>query len=182
MPAMTILAKARLNVRRRTESDQGWIKIHIKNLNLFYDKLQSLKNVSLDIPEKLATAPIGPSGCAKSPLLRVLNRMNDLYPKHRATGEITMDGENMLAEHINIMRLRKRVGMAFQTPTPFALSIYDNLAFGIRPHERLSPSGLRRRVEECPTRSALWPEVKDRLKTSTLGLSGGQQQRVCIAA
>jgi phosphate transport system ATP-binding protein len=173
--------KPKFDLHRHTETTPRKTKIHIKNLDFFYGKLQGLKHVSLEIPEKRVTGLIGPSGCGKSTLLRVLNRMYDLYPKQHATGEVTMDGENMLAKHINIMRLRERIGMVFQTPTPFALSVYDNVAFGMRLHEKLSRGELSHRVEECLIRSGLWPEVKDRLKTPALGLSGGQQQRLCIA-
>lgn len=179
--ATEIVLKKKFDLPHRAAPRSRKTKIHIKNLDFFYGKLQGLKHVSLEIPEKRVTALIGPSGCGKSTLLRVLNRMYDLYPKQHATGEVTMDGENMLAKHINIMRLRERIGMVFQTPTPFALSIYDNVAFGMRLHETLSRGELRSRVEECLTRSALWSEVKDRLKTPALGLSGGQQQRLCIA-
>ena len=174
-------AKARFDVHHHAGSGSRKTKIHIKNLDFFYGKLQALKHVSLEIAEKRVTALIGPSGCGKSTLLRVLNRMYDLYPKQHATGEVTMDGENLLASHINIMHLRERVGMVFQTPTPFALSIFDNVAFGMRLHEKLSRRELNGRVEECLTKAALWTEVKDRLKAPALGLSGGQQQRLCIA-
>jgi phosphate transport system ATP-binding protein len=180
-PSAAKTLKPKFDVHRHTEPGPRKTKIHIKNLDFFYDKLQGLKHVSLEIPEKRVTGLIGPSGCGKSTLLRVLNRMYDLYPKQHATGEVTMDGENMLAKHINIMRLRERIGMVFQTPTPFALSVFDNVAFGMRLHEKLSRGELNRRVEDCLTRSGLWSEVKDRLKTSALGLSGGQQQRLCIA-
>jgi phosphate transport system ATP-binding protein len=156
-------------------------KINIKNLDFFYGHIQGLKNVSLNIPEKHVTALIGPSGCGKSTLLRVLNRMYDLYPKQHATGEVTMNGQNLLDRHLDVMRLRERVGMVFQTPTPFSLSIYDNIAFGMRLQESLSRGEMKQRVEKYLTMAALWPEVKDRLSTPALGLSGGQQQRLCIA-
>jgi phosphate transport system ATP-binding protein len=177
----SITVKAKFNVHHHAEAGPRKTKINIKNLDFFYDKLHGLKHVSLEIPEKRVTALIGPSGCGKSTLLRVLNRMYDLYAKQRATGEVTMDGENLLAKHINIMQLRERIGMVFQTPTPFALSIYDNVAFGMRLHETLSHHDMKRRVEDCLTRAGLWAEVKDRLKAPAFGLSGGQQQRLCIA-
>ncbi len=173
--------KPTFDIRRHVEADIRKTKIHVKNLDFFYGKLQGLKRICLEIPAKRVTALIGPSGCGKSTLLRVLNRMYDLYPDQRAAGEVTMDGENLLAPHIDIMHLRERIGMVFQTATPFALSIYDNVAFGMRLHEKLSRGELKRRVEDCLTRSGLWPEVKDRLTAPALGLSGGQQQRLCIA-
>ena len=179
--AAPIVVKAKFDVHHHGQAGPRRTKIHIRNLDFFYGKLQGLKRVTLEIPEKRVTALIGPSGCGKSTLLRVLNRMYDLYPKQHATGEVTLDGENLLAKHINIMRLRERIGMVFQTPTPFALSIYDNVAFGMRLHETLTRSELKRRVEDCLTRAGLWGEVKDRLSAPALGLSGGQQQRLCIA-
>jgi phosphate transport system ATP-binding protein len=179
--AAPITLKPTFDLRRHVESGPRRTKIHIKELDFFYGKLQALKRVSLEIPEKRVTALIGPSGCGKSTLLRVLNRMYDLYPKQHASGEVSMDGENLLAPHVNAMQLRERVGMVFQTPTPFALSIYDNVAFGIRLHEKLSRGELRQRVEKCLAKSGLWAEVKNRLDTPALGLSGGQQQRLCIA-
>lgn len=176
-----IISKPKFDLHRHTEAGPRKTKIHIKDLDFFYGRLQSLKGVCLDIPEKRVTALIGPSGCGKSTLLRVLNRMYDLYPDEHVTGAVTMDGENLLDKHVNVIRLRERVGMVFQTPTPFALSIYDNVAFGLRLHEKLARGELARRVEECLTRSGLWEEVKDRLTTPALSLSGGQQQRLCIA-
>ena len=124
---------------------------------------------------------IGPSGCGKSTLLRVLNRMYDIYPGQRATGAITMDGENIIASDIDLNRLRSRIGMVFQKPTPFPMSIFDNIAFGVRLHEKLGRADMAERVEWSLTRAALWTEVKDRLSTPAAGLSGGQQQRLCIA-
>ena len=124
---------------------------------------------------------IGPSGCGKSTLLRVLNRMYDLYPGQRATGEVMMDGENIIDAEVDVNALRARIGMVFQKPTPFPMTIYDNIAFGVKLHERLSKSAMDERVEWSLTRAALWGEVKDRLQTSAMGLSGGQQQRLCIA-
>ena len=157
------------------------IRISVRNLNFYYGAVQALKNVSLDLPDRQATALIGPSGCGKSTLLRTLNRMYDLYPGQRAEGEVLLDGENILLPGVDLNRLRRRIGMVFQKPTPFPKSIYENIAFGIRLHERLSRAELDERVESSLTRAALWDEVKDRLGASALGLSGGQQQRLCIA-
>ena len=156
-------------------------QIAIRNLDFFYGGNRALKAINLDLPRRQVTAMIGPSGCGKSTLLRVLNRMYDLYPGQRATGEVIMDEENILDPRIDLNELRSRVGMVFQKPTPFPMSIYDNIAFGVKLHERLSKSQLDERVEWSLTRSALWEEVKDRLGSSAMGLSGGQQQRLCIA-
>ncbi len=156
-------------------------KIVIRNLGFFYNKSHALKNVNLPLYAKNATAIIGPSGCGKSTLLRVLNRMYDLYPGQRATGEVLLDGENILSPNIDISLLRSRIGMVFQTPTPFPMSIYENIAFGIRLYQRLRRSELDGRVEFALRRAALWDEVKDNLRASGLSLSGGQQQRLCIA-
>jgi phosphate transport system ATP-binding protein len=156
-------------------------KIAIRNLDFFYGSNKALKAVNLDFPEKQVTGMIGPSGCGKSTLLRVLNRMYDLYPGQKAVGEVMMGGENIIAAGVDLNQLRSRVGMVFQKPTPFPMSIYDNIAFGVKLHERLSKSAMDERVEWSLTRAALWGEVKDRLTTSATGLSGGQQQRLCIA-
>jgi phosphate transport system ATP-binding protein len=156
-------------------------RIAIRQLDFFYGKTQALKGITLDLPDRQATALIGPSGCGKSTLLRVLNRMYDLYPGQRASGEVLLDGQNILARDIDLNQLRSRIGMVFQKPTPFPMSIRENIAFGVRMHERLSRAALAERVEWALTRAALWPEVKDRLGNSALGLSGGQQQRLCIA-
>ncbi|MDD2861843.1 MAG: phosphate ABC transporter ATP-binding protein PstB [Acidiphilium sp.] len=156
-------------------------RIAIRNLDFFYGAIQALKSVSLDFPDRETTAMIGPSGCGKSTLLRVLNRMYDLYPNQRATGEVMLDGENIIAPTTDINRLRRRVGMVFQKPTPFPKSIYENVAFGVRLHERLSRAEMDERVESTLIRAALWDEVKDKLANSALALSGGQQQRLCIA-
>ena len=155
--------------------------IEITGLNFFYGKTQSLTNVNLDIHEKQVTAFIGPSGCGKSTLLRILNRIYDLYPGQRATGEILMDGENLLGRGVDLARLRARIGMVFQKPTPFPMSIYDNIAFGVRLYEDLSKGEMDERVEWALKKAALWGEVKDKLTKSGLSLSGGQQQRLCIA-
>ena len=156
-------------------------RIAIRNLDFFYGQNRALKGISLDLPERQVIGMIGPSGCGKSTLLRVLNRMYDLYPGQRATGEVRMDDTNLLDPGLDLNALRARIGMVFQKPTPFPMTIYDNIAFGVKLHEQLSRAQLDERVEWSLTRAALWGEVKDRLNTSALGLSGGQQQRLCIA-
>ncbi|MEY2994174.1 MAG: hypothetical protein RL357_1109, partial [Pseudomonadota bacterium] len=155
--------------------------LRIRNLNFFYGDFQGLKNVNLDIAEGKVTAFIGPSGCGKSTLLRTLNRMYSLYPGQRAEGEILLDGENILDSKQDLNLLRSRVGMVFQKPTPFPMSIYDNIAFGVRLYENLSSSEMDDRVEWSLHKAAIWDEVKDKLNQSGLSLSGGQQQRLCIA-
>jgi phosphate transport system ATP-binding protein len=156
-------------------------KVSIRDLNFFYDTHRALKDVNLPLYDKKVTAFIGPSGCGKSTLLRVLNRIYDLYPKQRATGEVLLDGHNILSPKQDLNLLRARIGMVFQKPTPFPMSIYDNIAFGIRLYEKLSNAEMDARVEAALRRAALWTEVKDKLKQSGLSLSGGQQQRLCIA-
>jgi len=156
-------------------------KIRIRDLNFYYGEYHALKSITLDIPEKKVTAFIGPSGCGKSTLLRTLNRMYDLYPRQRAEGEISFNGANVLSPRQDVNLLRAKIGMVFQKPTPFPMSIYDNIAFGIRLYERLPHHELDDRVESALRRAALWDEVKDKLNSSGLGLSGGQQQRLCIA-
>ncbi len=157
-------------------------KIAVKDLNFYYrGGAQALKSISIDFAENCATALIGPSGCGKSTLLRTLNRIFELYPGQKATGQVMLDGEDILSSGLDLNRLRSRVGMVFQKPTPFPMSIYDNIAFGIRLYERPRRSVMDERVEAALTRAALWPEVKDKLHGSGLGLSGGQQQRLCIA-
>ena len=160
---------------------QAAIEISIRSLDFFYGSNRALKSINLDLPVREVTAMIGPSGCGKSTLLRVLNRMYDLYPSQRATGEVVMDGRNIIDSSVDVNELRSRIGMVFQKPTPFPMSIYDNIAFGVKLHEKLSKSQLDERVEWSLNRSALWEEVKDRMHSSALGLSGGQQQRLCIA-
>ncbi|HEV7995904.1 MAG TPA: phosphate ABC transporter ATP-binding protein PstB [Stellaceae bacterium] len=157
------------------------IKAQLRSVGFYYEKFQALKNINLALHDRRVTAFIGPSGCGKSTLLRVLNRIYQLYPGQHATGEVLVDGENILAAGIDLNRLRARIGMVFQKPTPFPMSIYDNIAFGIRLYERLPKSELADRVESALQRAALWTEVKDKLKQSGLSLSGGQQQRLCIA-
>jgi len=156
-------------------------KATIRNLNFFYGESQALKNISLSLYEHKVTAFIGPSGCGKSTLLRVLNRMYDLYPGQRATGEVLLEGEDILSPKQDVNLLRARIGMVFQKPTPFPMSIYENIAFGIRLYEKLPKSELDGRVEHALRRAALWGEVKDKLAANGQSLSGGQQQRLCIA-
>ncbi len=156
-------------------------RIAIRDLDFFYGENRALKGITLDFPARRVTGLIGPSGCGKSTLLRVLNRMYDLYPGQRATGQVMMDGQNLLDPGIDVNMLRARIGMVFQKPTPFPMTIYDNIAFGVRLHEKLPKARMDERVEWSLTRAALWGEVKDRLHTSAMGLSGGQQQRLCIA-
>ena len=156
-------------------------KMQIRNLDFYYGKFLALKNINIDIADKKVTAFIGPSGCGKSTLLRTFNRMYDLYPGMSATGEINLDGQNILDKSVDVNLLRARVGMVFQKPTPFPMSIYDNVAFGVRLYESLSRAEIDERVEWALKKSALWNEVKDKLKASGLSLSGGQQQRLCIA-
>jgi phosphate transport system ATP-binding protein len=155
--------------------------LEIRNLNFYYGSFHSIKNINLDIKENTVTAFIGPSGCGKSTLLRTLNRMYDLYPGQRAEGEIMFKGENILNPKQDLNLLRARVGMVFQKPTPFPMSIYDNIAFGVRLYEDLSRSEMDERVEWALQKAAIWTEVKDKLGQSGLSLSGGQQQRLCIA-
>ena len=156
-------------------------KISVKDLNFYYGKFHAIKNVNLDIYNRQVTAFIGPSGCGKSTLLRALNRMYELYPNQRAEGEILLDGQNVLGKEADLNSLRGRVGMVFQKPTPFPMSIYENIAFGVRLHAKLSRADMDERVQWALQRAALWDEVKDKLDQSGSGLSGGQQQRLCIA-
>jgi phosphate transport system ATP-binding protein len=156
-------------------------KISVKNLDFFYGKFHALKNINLEIPENKVTAFIGPSGCGKSTLLRVFNRMFELYPEQRAEGEIMLDGENLLTSKKDVALLRAKVGMVFQKPTPFPMSIFDNVAFGVKLFESLGTSDMEERVEWALRKAALWGEVKDKLHQSGSSLSGGQQQRLCIA-
>ena len=156
-------------------------KIAVKNLSFFYDDSIALKSVNMPVYTNKVTALIGPSGCGKSTLLRVMNRMYDLYPRQRAEGEVLLDGENILDAKQDLNLLRARVGMVFQKPTPFPMSIYENIAFGIRLYEKLPKSELDGRVETALKGAALWEEVRDKLNASGLSLSGGQQQRLCIA-
>jgi phosphate transport system ATP-binding protein len=161
--------------------DAGRVKVAVENLDFFYGKSHALKDVSIQVTRNAITALIGPSGCGKSTLLRSLNRMYALYPGQRATGRILLDGEDILRRGANLAMLRARVGMVFQKPTPFPMSIHDNVAFGVKLYESLNKAEMTDRVEESLRRAALWDEVKDKLHTSGLGLSGGQQQRLCVA-
>ena len=156
-------------------------KIQVRNLNFYYGKFHALKNINLDIAKNQVTAFIGPSGCGKSTLLRTFNKMFELYPEQRAEGEILLDGDNILTNSQDIALLRAKVGMVFQKPTPFPMSIYENIAFGVRMHEKLTRNEMDDRVEWALTKAALWNEVKDKLNKPGTGLSGGQQQRLCIA-
>ena len=156
-------------------------KLDVKNLNFYYGDFHALKNINLRIARNKVTAFIGPSGCGKSTLLRTFNRMFELYPTQKATGEINLDGDNLLTSKTDISIIRAKVGMVFQKPTPFPMSIYDNIAFGIKLFEKLSKSEMNDRVEWALTKAALWNEVKDKLNKSGDSLSGGQQQRLCIA-
>ncbi|MBP7581051.1 MULTISPECIES: phosphate ABC transporter ATP-binding protein PstB [Vogesella] len=157
------------------------IKLQVKNLNFYYGKFHALKNINLDIPAGQVTAFIGPSGCGKSTLLRTFNRMFELYPGMSAEGEILLDSQNLLAKSVDVNMLRAKVGMVFQKPTPFPMSIYDNITFGVKLYESLSKAEMDDRVEWALRKAALWNEVKDKLKQSGNSLSGGQQQRLCIA-
>lgn len=156
-------------------------KISVRNLNFYYGKFHALKNINLDITKNQVTAFIGPSGCGKSTLLRTFNKMFELYPEQRAEGEILLDGDNILTNTQDIALLRAKVGMVFQKPTPFPMSIYDNIAFGVRLFEKLSRADMDERVQWALTKAALWNETKDKLHQSGYSLSGGQQQRLCIA-
>jgi phosphate transport system ATP-binding protein len=157
------------------------VKLQVRNLDFFYGSYHALKSITMDIPERRVTAFIGPSGCGKSTLLRVFNRMYSLYPEQRAQGEVIMDGENLLATKRDVSLIRAKIGMVFQKPTPFPMSIYDNIAFGVRLFERLNKRDMDERVEWALRKAALWEEVKDILPQSGHSLSGGQQQRLCIA-
>jgi phosphate transport system ATP-binding protein len=156
-------------------------KLAARGLDFHYGDFHAVRNIDLDIPEKRVTALIGPSGCGKSTLLRVFNRIYALYPGQRATGSVLLDGENVLDPKFPINRLRSKVGMVFQKPVPFPMTIFENVAYGIRHHERIGKAEMESRVEQALRRAALWDEVKDKLGKSALGLSGGQQQRLCIA-
>ena len=156
-------------------------KIEVKNLNFYYGQSKALKDITLSLPERSVTAFIGPSGCGKSTLLRVFNRIYELYPKQTAEGQVLLDGQNVLDRSQDLNLLRTKIGMVFQKPTPFPMSIYENIAFGIRLYERLPKSELDGRVEHSLRRAALWEEVKDKLAANGQSLSGGQQQRLCIA-
>ncbi|WP_159349904.1 phosphate ABC transporter ATP-binding protein PstB [Roseomonas harenae] len=165
----------------RSTASMNPARIAIRGLDFYYGENKALKGITLDLPDRQVTGMIGPSGCGKSTLLRVLNRMYSLYPGQRAEGEVMLDGQNIIDPELDLNGLRAKVGMVFQKPTPFPMTIHENIAFGIRLHERLGRAEMEERVEWALTRAALWPEVKDRLHSSAMGLSGGQQQRLCIA-
>ncbi len=156
-------------------------QIEFKDFNFYYGKFHALKNINFKMARHKCTAFIGPSGCGKSTLLRTINRMYDLYPEQRADGQLLFDGRNLLGSDIDVSVLRAKIGMVFQKPTPFPMSIYDNIAFGVKLHEKLSSKDMDDRVEWALRKAALWDEVKDKLKQSGMSLSGGQQQRLCIA-
>jgi phosphate transport system ATP-binding protein len=156
-------------------------KLSVRDLNFYYGAFQALKHITLDIPDRKVTAFIGPSGCGKSTLLRVFNRMFELYPEQRAEGLVTLDGEDILSKKLDVSLVRAKIGMVFQKPTPFPMSIYDNIAFGVRLFERLPRVEMDERVEWALKKAALWGEVKDKLNQNGSSLSGGQQQRLCIA-
>jgi phosphate transport system ATP-binding protein len=172
---------ASVNTTHQDESITRVNALEVRNLNFFYGSFQGLKDINLDIEQGKVTAFIGPSGCGKSTLLRTLNRMYDLYPGQRAEGEINFYGQNILDPDQDLNLLRSRIGMVFQKPTPFPMSIYENIAFGVRLYEKLSRSEMDERVEWALNKAALWNEAKDKLNQSGLSLSGGQQQRLCIA-
>jgi phosphate transport system ATP-binding protein len=181
MSSATATTQASGGVQVRSSSAIAAARIAISELDFFYGEHKALKSIKLDLPDKQVTGMIGPSGCGKSTLLRVLNRMYDLYPGQRAEGKVMMDGTNLIDPKLDLNALRARVGMVFQKPTPFPMTIHENIAFGVKLHEKLSKAEMDERVEWSLTRAALWGEVKDRLHSSAMGLSGGQQQRLCIA-
>jgi phosphate transport system ATP-binding protein len=168
-------------VQARSDVALNAPRIAIKGLDFYYGDNRALKSIDFNIPDRQVTGMIGPSGCGKSTLLRALNRMYSLYPGQRATGEAMIDGMNIIAPDADLNALRAKIGMVFQKPTPFPMTIYENIAFGVRLHEKMSKAQMDERVEWALSRAAIWDEVKDRLDSSALGLSGGQQQRLCIA-
>jgi phosphate transport system ATP-binding protein len=180
-PANVAVVSGPVSTHRAIDTNALTEKVTIRNLDFFYGETRALKNINLTLYANKVTALIGPSGCGKSTLLRVLNRMYELYPNQRATGEVSFDGEDILSPKQDLNLLRSRIGMVFQRPTPFPMSIYENIAFGIRLYERLPRNKLEARVEGALRHAALWDEVKDNLSASGLSLSGGQQQRLCIA-
>ncbi len=178
METTTTMAPERVAQTKHATEDP---ELRIRNFNFYYGKFHAIKNVDMDIHRRRVTAFIGPSGCGKSTLLRAINRMYDLYPEQRADGELLLGGKNILDRDVNLTDLRAKVGMVFQKPTPFPMSIYDNVAFGVNLHEKLSRAEMDERVEWAINKAALWGEVKDKLRQSGMSLSGGQQQRLCIA-
>jgi phosphate transport system ATP-binding protein len=175
---MTPAAPAR---EPRVQDSRGAAQICARGFNFYYGRFHALRDINLDVYRRCVTAFIGPSGCGKSTLLRAFNRMYELYPEQRAEGELTLEGRSILGKHIDLIDLRARVGMVFQKPTPFPMSIYDNIAFGVSLHEKLNRKAMDDRVEWALRKGALWDEVKDKLRQSGMSLSGGQQQRLCIA-
>jgi len=178
---MTILAPTAAPATSILALPDDQVALSIRDLDFFYGRTQALHGVSVGFKKQAVTALIGPSGCGKSTLLRVLNRIYSLYPGQRAEGRVLLDGEDILARGVDVAQLRARVGMVFQKPTPFPMSIFDNVAYGVRLYEKLPKAELAARVEQALRRAALWDEVKDKLKESGLSLSGGQQQRLCVA-
>ncbi|MDR1888213.1 MAG: phosphate ABC transporter ATP-binding protein PstB [Zoogloeaceae bacterium] len=182
---MTQITPPQINPRQESELNAELApppaKLSVQNLSFYYGKALALNNIHIDIPEKRVTAFIGPSGCGKSTLLRTFNRMFELYPDQRAEGRILLDGEDLLTSKQDVAQIRARIGMVFQKPTPFPMSIFENIAFGVQLFERLSPVEMEERVEWALKKAALWGEVKDKLKQNGVSLSGGQQQRLCIA-
>ena len=174
-------SEVRFGARPAAVSEATAVKFEVRHLDFYYGSVQALKDINLTLPDRRITAFIGPSGCGKSTLLRVFNRMYALYPGHRATGDVRLDGEDILAPTVDVASLRFKVGMVFQKATPFPMSVFDNVAFGLRLSRRISRSELADRVEEALRDAAMWEEVKDKLHEDGRGLSGGQQQRLCIA-
>jgi phosphate transport system ATP-binding protein len=172
---------AQASVRHSDANENAPVRLACKDLDFYYGSFHSLKKVNLNFHDRQVTSLIGPSGCGKSTLLRIFNRIYSLYPDQRAEGEVILDRRNIISDDIDLNELRSRIGMVFQKPTPFPMSIYDNVAFGLRLNEKLPKAEIDVRVEQALTRAALWTEVKDKLKQSGMGLSGGQQQRLCIA-
>jgi phosphate transport system ATP-binding protein len=179
--AQRAMPKIEVQRQERSAADDFHAKISVRKLNFYYGGYHALKNINLEIPARKVTAFIGPSGCGKSTLLRVLNKMYALYPEQRAEGEVVMDGENLLTTRQDVSLIRAKIGMVFQKPTPFPMSIYDNIAFGVKLFESLPRVEMDERVEWALRKAALWDEVKDKLSQSGSGLSGGQQQRLCLA-
>jgi phosphate transport system ATP-binding protein len=175
------VSQANVGAPSAAAGEASAVKFEVRHLDFYYGQTQALKDINLTLPDRRITAFIGPSGCGKSTLLRVFNRMYALYPGHRASGDVLLDGEDILSPTLDIASLRFRVGMVFQKPTPFPMSIFDNVAFGLRLSRRISRSELDDRVEEALRDAAMWEEVKDKLHEDARGLSGGQQQRLCIA-
>jgi len=173
--------EVRFGARPAAVSEATAVKFEVRHLDFYYGSVQALKDINLTLPDRRITAFIGPSGCGKSTLLRVFNRMYALYPGHRATGDVRLDGEDILAPTVDVASLRFKVGMVFQKATPFPMSVFDNVAFGLRLSRRFSRSELADRVEEALRHAAMWEEVKDKLHEDGRSLSGGQQQRLCIA-